>query len=94
MQAAATTSVEPCDEARAGAASSAHSSDADSEPAPWRSAVTDRTYSPSFTQQILASERENGDLVTDLTKFACQLALDRRRPVSVDAAAAPIRSEE
>ena len=56
--------------------------------------MTDRTYSPSFTQQILASERENGDLVTDLTKFACQLALDRRRPVSVDAAAAPIRSEE
>ena len=51
-----------------------------------RSAVTDRTYGPSLAQRILASERQNGDLVTDLTKLACQLAVDRRRPVSEDEA--------
>ena len=48
--------------------------------------MTDRTYSPSLAQRILASERQNGDLVTDLTKLACQLAVDRRRPVSEDEA--------
>lgn len=48
--------------------------------------MTDRTYSPSLAQRILASERQNGDLVTDVTKLACQLALDRRRPVSEDEA--------
>ena len=46
----------------------------------------DRTYGPAIAQRILASERQNGDLVTDLTKLACQLAVDRRRPVSEDEA--------
>lgn len=50
------------------------------------STVTDRTYSPSLARRILASERQNGDLVTDLTRLACQLAVDRRRPVSEEEA--------
>ena len=44
--------------------------------------MTDRTYGPAIAQRILESERQNGDLVTDLTKLTCQLAVDRRRPVS------------
>lgn len=48
--------------------------------------MMDRTYGPAIAQRILASERQNGDLVTDLTKLACQLAVDRRRPVSEDEA--------
>ena len=48
--------------------------------------MTDRTYDPTIAQRILASERQNGDLVTDLTKLACKLAVDRRRPVSEDEA--------
>lgn len=51
-----------------------------------RSAVTDRTYGPSLAQRIPASDRQNGDLDTDLTKIACQLAVDRLRPVSEDEA--------
>ena len=48
--------------------------------------MTDRTYSPSLAMRVLASERQNGDLVTDLTKLACQLAVERRRPVSEEEA--------
>jgi hypothetical protein len=44
--------------------------------------MADKTYDPALAKRILTSERANGDLLTDLTKLACQLAVTERRPVS------------
>lgn len=46
------------------------------------------TYEPTLARRVLRSERENGDLLTDLVKFTCQLAVSERRPISLDEARA------
>jgi hypothetical protein len=41
----------------------------------------DRTYTPALARRVLASHERNGDLITDLTRWACELAVTLPRTV-------------
>ena len=48
--------------------------------------MSDKTYAPSLARRILLSVRDNGDLITDVARLACELAVEYKRPVSEEKA--------